>query len=108
MSLSGKILLFYLIFYAALVGFFAAMLAVFYQTLDDTKPKWQMDNSLIGSNPGECSWMREPRVTPNRCRTGIQADASRLQRREYLDLVRHQRAQEQDDLDGEPGRVLRT
>jgi sodium/potassium-transporting ATPase subunit beta len=48
----GKILLFYLIFYAALVGFFAAMLAVFYQTLDDTKPKWQMDNSLIGSNPG--------------------------------------------------------
>jgi sodium/potassium-transporting ATPase subunit beta len=28
------------------------MLAVFYQTLDDTKPKWQMDNSLIGSNPG--------------------------------------------------------
>jgi sodium/potassium-transporting ATPase subunit beta len=64
--LSGKILLFYLIFYAALVGFFAAMLAVFYQTLDDTKPKWQMDNSLIGSNPGECSWMREPRVTPIR------------------------------------------
>ncbi|EFA03901.1 sodium/potassium-transporting ATPase subunit beta-2 [Tribolium castaneum] len=48
----GKILLFYLIFYAVLVGFFAAMLAVFYQTLDDTKPKWQGDNSLIGSNPG--------------------------------------------------------
>lgn len=28
------------------------MLAVFYQTLDDTKPKWQLDRSLIGSNPG--------------------------------------------------------
>ncbi|RZC39175.1 Na K-ATPase domain containing protein, partial [Asbolus verrucosus] len=47
----GKILLFYLIFYAVLIGFFAAMLAVFYQTLDDTTPKWQGDNSLIGSNP---------------------------------------------------------
>jgi sodium/potassium-transporting ATPase subunit beta len=47
-----KILLFYLIFYAALIGFFAAMLAVFNQTLDDNKPKWMLDESLIGSNPG--------------------------------------------------------
>lgn len=28
------------------------MLAVFYQTLDARKPKWQLDSSLIGSNPG--------------------------------------------------------
>lgn len=28
------------------------MLAVFYQTLDENKPKWQLDNGLIGSNPG--------------------------------------------------------
>lgn len=48
----AKILLFYVIFYAALAGFFAAMLAVFYQTLDENKPKWQLDNGLIGSNPG--------------------------------------------------------
>ncbi|XP_044751980.1 sodium/potassium-transporting ATPase subunit beta-2 [Coccinella septempunctata] len=48
----GKILLFYLIFYSALIGFFSAMLAVFYQTLDDRKPKWKLDKSLIGSNPG--------------------------------------------------------
>ncbi|XP_041988740.1 sodium/potassium-transporting ATPase subunit beta-2-like isoform X2 [Aricia agestis] len=48
----AKILLFYLIFYAILVGFFAAMLAIFYQTLDSKMPKWQMDASLIGSNPG--------------------------------------------------------
>ncbi|KPJ13276.1 Sodium/potassium-transporting ATPase subunit beta-2 [Papilio machaon] len=48
----AKILLFYLIFYAILVGFFAAMLAIFYQTLDSKMPKWQMDGSLIGSNPG--------------------------------------------------------
>ena len=29
------------------------MLAVFYQTLDPKKPKWQLDSSLIGSNPGK-------------------------------------------------------
>lgn len=48
----AKILLFYVIFYAVLAGFFGAMLTVFYQTLDPNKPKWQLDESLIGSNPG--------------------------------------------------------
>ncbi|RVE48382.1 hypothetical protein evm_006943 [Chilo suppressalis] len=48
----AKILLFYLIFYAVLVGFFAAMLAIFYQTLDSKMPKWQLEGSLIGNNPG--------------------------------------------------------
>ncbi|KAF7989747.1 hypothetical protein HCN44_008421 [Aphidius gifuensis] len=48
----AKILLFYLIFYGVLSGFFGAMLALFYQTLDYNAPKWQMDKSLIGSNPG--------------------------------------------------------
>lgn len=49
---SAKILLFYVIFYAVLVGFFAALLAVFYQTLDTKTPKWQQESSLIGNNPG--------------------------------------------------------
>ncbi|XP_047987248.1 sodium/potassium-transporting ATPase subunit beta-2 [Leguminivora glycinivorella] len=48
----AKILLFYVIFYACLVGFFAGLLAVFYQTLDMKVPKWQLDSSIIGSNPG--------------------------------------------------------
>ncbi|CAG9121763.1 hypothetical protein JYU34_002949 [Plutella xylostella] len=48
----AKILLFYVIFYAVLCGFFAAMLAVFYQTLDSKVPKWQLDASIIGNNPG--------------------------------------------------------
>ncbi|XP_052897009.1 sodium/potassium-transporting ATPase subunit beta-2 [Anopheles moucheti] len=48
----AKILFFYVCFYAALVGFFAAMLAVFWQTLDMQMPKYQLDSSLIGSNPG--------------------------------------------------------
>lgn len=49
---TAKILLFYFLFYAALAGFFAAFLAVFYQTLDANVPKWTLDRSLIGSNPG--------------------------------------------------------
>lgn len=48
----AKIILFYITFYSALAGFFAAMLAVFFQTLDDNKPKWTLDSGLIGSNPG--------------------------------------------------------
>jgi sodium/potassium-transporting ATPase subunit beta len=48
----AKIILFYVIFYTALIGFFAAMLAIFYQTLDAKVPKWQLDSSIIGSNPG--------------------------------------------------------
>jgi sodium/potassium-transporting ATPase subunit beta len=40
------------IFYAVLAGFFAAMLAVFYQTLDSEKPKWKLTEGLIGNNPG--------------------------------------------------------
>lgn len=51
-SVLGKIILFYLIFYLALIGFFAAMLTVFYQTLDAKRPKWLLNESLIGSNPG--------------------------------------------------------
>lgn len=50
--ISAKILAFYVVFYAVLAGFFAAMLYVFYQTLDENKPKWQLDNGLIGANPG--------------------------------------------------------
>ncbi|XP_026321286.1 sodium/potassium-transporting ATPase subunit beta-2 [Hyposmocoma kahamanoa] len=48
----AKILLFYVIFYAVLVGFFTIMLVIFFQTLDNNKPKWQMEGSLIGNNPG--------------------------------------------------------
>lgn len=51
-NILAKILLFYVLFYAVLCGFFAAMLAVFYQTLDPKQPKWQLNSSLIGTNPG--------------------------------------------------------
>ncbi|XP_065346789.1 sodium/potassium-transporting ATPase subunit beta-2-like [Cloeon dipterum] len=48
----AKIFIFYIIFYAALSGFFAAMLAVFYQTLNTKTPKWKLEESIIGTNPG--------------------------------------------------------
>lgn len=50
--ISAKILLFYIIFYAALSGFFGAMMAVFFQTLLPGEPKWKLTQSLIGDNPG--------------------------------------------------------
>lgn len=49
---AGKILLFYLIFYAALAGFFGGLLAIFWQTLETEKPKWELSESIIGTNPG--------------------------------------------------------
>lgn len=51
-KITGKILLFYAIFYICLSGFFAGLLAVFSQTLHSEHPKWQLSESLIGTNPG--------------------------------------------------------
>lgn len=48
----GKILLFYTVFYIGLAGFFAGLLAIFWQTLDYERPKWQLSQSIIGTNPG--------------------------------------------------------
>lgn len=48
----AKVGLFYLIFYAALAAFFAVMLVIFYQTLNHFEPRWKLDSSLIGTNPG--------------------------------------------------------
>ncbi|KAL5288462.1 ATP1B1.2 family protein [Megaselia abdita] len=48
----AKILIFYVIFYAGLAAFFAGLLAVFFQTLQENQPKWKMTEGLIGNNPG--------------------------------------------------------
>jgi len=47
-----KITIFYIIFFAGLAAFFGLMLWVFYQTLDPNKPKWTLEQGLIGTNPG--------------------------------------------------------
>ncbi|XP_049802464.1 sodium/potassium-transporting ATPase subunit beta-2-like [Schistocerca nitens] len=48
----GGIVLFYLIFYAALAAFFAVCMQGLLYCLDDHSPKWQGSQSLIGTNPG--------------------------------------------------------
>jgi len=48
----AKIIIFYIIYYAALAGFFAVMLLAFFQTLSDEKPTWENENGIIGANPG--------------------------------------------------------
>ena len=50
-----KITCFYIIFYSCLAAFSIGMFYVFLQTIPDKSsgPKWQLDASLIGSNPGQ-------------------------------------------------------
>lgn len=48
----GKIILFYIIFYAGLASFFCLNFYIFYLTLNMDEPKFQLDESLIGTNPG--------------------------------------------------------
>lgn len=47
-----KITVFYIIFFICLAAFWTVMLVIFYQTLDNFKPKWTLDASLIGTVPG--------------------------------------------------------
>jgi len=48
----GGIFLFYVIFYGALAVFFAICMKCLMMTIDDHYPKWQLDSSIIGTNPG--------------------------------------------------------
>lgn len=50
-DISVQITLFYIVYYSFLTGFFALMLLAFFQTLDDKRPTWIMDDGLIGNNP---------------------------------------------------------
>ncbi|XP_055869048.1 uncharacterized protein LOC106064913 [Biomphalaria glabrata] len=48
----AEIGLFYLVYYACLTGFFAATIAVFYETIDADNPRLQGTSSLLKANPG--------------------------------------------------------
>jgi len=48
----GKISLFYLVYYAILTAFFAICLMIFFQTMEETRPKQTGMDSLIKGNPG--------------------------------------------------------
>lgn len=49
---TAKIGIFYTIFYGVLAALVAVCMWVFLQTLDPRIPKWQLHESLIGTNPG--------------------------------------------------------
>ncbi|CAG9771311.1 unnamed protein product [Ceutorhynchus assimilis] len=48
----GQLLVFYAIFYAVLAALFAICMQGLFATLSDTEPRWTLDESLIGTNPG--------------------------------------------------------
>lgn len=48
-----KITIFYIFLYAFLAGFFAALLHIFYSTLDERKPTYYGEDSLTLNNPGK-------------------------------------------------------
>lgn len=52
LSFTAKIFLFYLIFYAALAAFFEICWLLFATTLIEGRPKWELEQSIIGTNPG--------------------------------------------------------
>ncbi|CAH0393559.1 unnamed protein product [Bemisia tabaci] len=48
----AKIGLFYLVFYAVLAAMFGILLWLFFLTLDPRIPRYQLEESIIGTNPG--------------------------------------------------------
>jgi len=57
--LTGKIGLFYVIFYSSLAAFFAIMLAGFFSTVDRRRPTQTGLQSLIKSNPGQSDFISQ-------------------------------------------------
>lgn len=47
-----KIIAFYIALYAILAAVWTLFFYMFQQTISDRYPKWQLDESLIGTNPG--------------------------------------------------------
>lgn len=48
----GQLMLFYTIFYIILAALFTICMQGLLATVDDHQPKWQLEESLIGTNPG--------------------------------------------------------
>lgn len=51
--ITAKIGIFYTIFYGVLAALVAICMWVFFQTLDPRIPKWKLEKSIIGTNPGK-------------------------------------------------------
>lgn len=50
--------LFYLFFWTGVTILFATCMKLWMGTLSEDYPKWQMDESLIGTNPGEIFYIQ--------------------------------------------------
>lgn len=50
--ISAQLLVFYTIFYIVLAALFAICMQGLFASLDDKVPRWQLDRSIIGTNPG--------------------------------------------------------
>ena len=52
-----KITAFYIVYYSCLAAFWVGCLNIFFLTLPENQmgPKWTMDQSIIGTNPGKIS-----------------------------------------------------
>ncbi|XP_077296718.1 nervana 1 [Arctopsyche grandis] len=48
----AQIIFFYLVFYAGLTALFSICMKGLLSTISETEPKWKLDASLIGTNPG--------------------------------------------------------
>lgn len=48
----GQLVLFYMVFYTVLAALFAICMQALLATMNLQYPKWQLDSSLIGTNPG--------------------------------------------------------
>jgi sodium/potassium-transporting ATPase subunit beta len=58
----GQIVVFYLVFYSCLVGFFAVQLALFFTTIDSNEPKLQYKQSILKGYPG-MGYKPQPDIT---------------------------------------------
>lgn len=47
-----KIIAFYIALYAILAAVWSSLFYIFQQTISDRYPKWRLEESLIGTNPG--------------------------------------------------------
>ena len=48
-----QVLVFYTIYYSAMIGFFVAAITLFLKTVPHDVPKWKLGESLIGTQPGQ-------------------------------------------------------
>lgn len=57
----AKLIAFYIVFYTCLIAFWSLLVHFLHLTISEKYPKYQLDDSLIGTNPGLALRPRSPR-----------------------------------------------